>query len=89
MSPKGQRWISAWGSNRYALCGSAILLLWADLPSKMRKGKASAQSARCAAIKQIHYVAGDSDRGSFVAGWGNGPQVRHRTVLNVPATLAI
>ena len=69
--------MSAWGSNRWALGGASILLMWADLPSKMRAGKVSAQSARCAAVKQIHYVAGDSDRGSFVAGWGDGPGRNH------------
>jgi Glycosyl hydrolase family 9 len=86
ISPKGQRWVSPWGSNRYALGGAAILLMWADLPSNMRKGPVSRQNARCAAVKQIHYVAGDSDRGSFVAGFGSKPPQRnhHRNSACAP-----
>lgn len=78
ISPRGQRWVSAWGSNRYAMGGAAVLLLWSNLPENMRTGSITAQEARCVAVKQIHYVAGDNDRGSFVAGFGrNAPRRNH------------
>jgi Glycosyl hydrolase family 9 len=57
--------------------GAAILLLWADLPDAMRKGPVSSQNARCTAVKQIHYMAGDNGRGSFVAGFGENPPLRN------------
>jgi endoglucanase len=88
MSPEGQRWVSAWGSNRFALNGAAMLLLWADLPDDVRTGSTTPQAARCAAVKQIHYVAGDNDRGtSYVVGFGNDPPVRnhHRNSVCTPS----
>ena len=66
-----------WGSNRFAMGGAAILLLWAKLPEAMRTGPVSAQDARCTAVKQLHYMAGDNDRGSYIAGFGNSPPLRN------------
>lgn len=78
VSPAGQRWVSAWGSNRYSLAGASVLLLWADLPDEMRSGPVTRQQARCAAVKQIHVVAGDNPRGSYVVGYGaNFPKRNH------------
>lgn len=79
ISPAGQRWVSPWGSNRYAAAGAAVLLMWADLPDSVRaSSQVSRHEARCAAVKQIHYIAGDNDRGgSFVAGFGASPPRRN------------
>jgi hypothetical protein len=82
----GQRFAVSWGSNRYSMSGAAILLLWANLDTSMRSGSVSPQDARCAAVKQIHYMAGDNDRGSFVAGFGVNPPKRnhHRNSVCAP-----
>lgn len=82
----GQRWVLQWGSNRHAMNGAAILLAWADLPEDMRSGPVSAQAARCVAMKQLHYVAGENDRGSYIAGWGDNPPLRahHRNSAIAP-----
>lgn len=78
ISPLGQRYVSPWASNRFALGGAAILLHWANLPEAMRSGATDAQEARCTAVKQIHYVAGDNDRGSYIVGFGtNSPKRPH------------
>jgi Glycosyl hydrolase family 9 len=68
------------------MSGAAILLMWANLPASMRVGKASAQNARCTAVKQIHYMAGDNDRGSYIAGFGSNPSKRnhHRNAACAP-----
>ena len=68
VSPWGQRFISAWGSNRWAMGGAATLLMYANLPSNMRTSNAGRQNSRCTAVRQIHYMAGDNGRGSYVAG---------------------
>jgi len=86
-SPRGQRWVSAWGSNRFALNGAAMLLLWSNLPDDLRSGGASQQAARCAAVKQIHYVAGDNDMGAaYIVGFGDDPPGRnhHRNSACLP-----
>lgn len=79
VSPRGQRWISQWGSNRYAASGAAMLLAWADLPANMQgRGSVSPNDAQCAGVKQLHYMLGDNDRGSFVVGFGdNAPERPH------------
>lgn len=87
LSPLGQRFILQWGSNRYAAAGAAVLLMWADLDASMQITKrVSPQDARCAAVKQLHYIAGDNDRGSYVAGWGESPPQRnhHRNAVCAP-----
>lgn len=73
----GQRFTIEWASNRYAMGGAAMLLMWAELPAAMREGTVSPQDARCAAVKQIHYMAGDNDRGSYVVGFGDNPPQRN------------
>lgn len=83
----GQRFTIEWGSNRFAMGGAAVLLMWANLPANMRgSGAVSAQDARCAAVKQIHYMAGDNDRGSYVVGFGHNPPQRnhHRNSVCAP-----
>ena len=78
ISEHGQRWVSAWGSNRFALEGAATLLDWAALPDEMRADGPSPQQARCAAVKQLTYVAGHNDRGSYIAGFGtDAPKRNH------------
>ena len=79
VSPRGQRWVDAWGSNRLATNGAALLLVWADLPASAQMGGITPQQARCTAMKQIHYMAGDNDReGSYVVGFGtNAPRRNH------------
>jgi endoglucanase len=86
ISPLGQRFILQWGSNRLACCGAAVLLMWADLDPSMRTGPATPHAARCAALKQLHYVAGDNDRGSYVSGFGENPPKRnhHRNAAVTP-----
>lgn len=86
MSPDGQRWVDAWGSNRWATNAAAILLAWADLPEESRDSPVTQQQARCAAIRQIHYVAGDNGRGSYVVGFGDEPATRnhHRNSACLP-----
>lgn len=87
VSPLGQRFTIEWGSNRFAASGAAIALMWANLPDNMRESdKVSRQDARCMAIKQLHYVAGDNDRGSYIAGFGNNPPLRnhHRNSVCAP-----
>jgi Glycosyl hydrolase family 9 len=63
-----------------------VLLLWANLPGKMRDGSVSPQDARCAAVKQLHYIAGDNDRGSYMAGFGDNAVQRnhHRNSVCAP-----
>jgi endoglucanase len=76
-----------WGSNRYAMSGAAILLMWAKLPAEMRNTTSvKPQDAQCAAVKQIHYMAGDNDRGSYIVGFGTLPPVRphHRNAACAP-----
>ena len=79
ISPEGQRWVSAWSSLRYSLNGAAILLAWARIDESARgDAPVTAQAARCAAVRQVHYVAGMNDRGSFMAGYGEAfPQRNH------------
>jgi Glycosyl hydrolase family 9 len=87
ISPQGQRFVSEWGSNRYAMSGAAILLMWAKLPAEMRNSTfVTPQNAQCAAVKQIHYMAGDNDRGSYIVGFGTRPPVRnhHRNAACAP-----
>lgn len=87
VSPEGQRFTLQWGSNRFAMSGAAILLMWAQLPSSMRSiTSVETQSAQCAAVKQIQYMAGDNDRGSYIAGFGENPPVRnhHRNAVCAP-----
>ena len=85
-SPSGQKWANAWASNRWAMNAAAIMLAWADLPDDARSGDVSQQQARCTAVRQIHYVAGDNDRGSYVAGFGENPATRnhHRNSACLP-----
>ena len=76
-----------WGSNRHAAAGAAVLLMWADLaPTMQITERVSPQDARGAAVKQLHYIAGDNDRGSYVAGWGENPPQRnhHRNAACAP-----
>jgi Glycosyl hydrolase family 9 len=87
VSPLGQRFTVEWGSNRFAASGAAIALMWANLPEEMRAGaQVSQQDARCMAVKQLHYFAGDNDRGSYIAGFGNNPPLRnhHRNSVCAP-----
>ncbi len=70
VSPKGQRFISQWGSNRYALNAAGLALLVAP-----KLEAANALTARCFAVSQLHYVLGDAGR-SFVAGFGKDPPQR-------------
>ena len=70
ISPKGQRFVSQWGSNRYALNAAAIALLAAP-----HFEPAFATTARCFAVSQLHYVWGDAGR-SFVVGFGEGAPLR-------------
>jgi Glycosyl hydrolase family 9 len=87
LSPDGQRFTLKWGSNRYAVSGAAILLMWARLPPQMRGlTSVDTQSAQCAAVKQIHFVAGDNDHGSYIVGFGSNAPVRnhHRNAACAP-----
>lgn len=63
-----------------------MLLLWALVPEDMRDGATSTQDARCAAVKQLHYFAGDNDKGSYVAGFGENASERnhHRNSVCAP-----
>ena len=88
ISPNGQRWISAWASLRYSMNGASILLMWANLDESMREGaEVTAQDARCAAMRQILYVGGMNDRGSYMAGFGDNAPKRnhHRNSVCSPA----
>lgn len=60
--------------------------MWADLKPSMQAGAATSHSARCTALKQLHYVAGDNDRGSYVSGFGTNPPKRnhHRNSAVTP-----
>ena len=80
-SPKGQRWLSQWGSSRYALNGAAIALMAAPHLSSQ-----FSTTAKCFGISQLHYVWGESGR-SLVVGFGSNPPVQphHR---NAACTLA-
>jgi len=80
LSPKGQRFVSSWGSNRYAANAAAVALLAADSLGPL------AQSAKCFGVSQLHYLWGDSGR-SFVVGVGVNPPKRphHR---NAACTLS-
>ena len=82
----GQRWVAAWGSNRFAMGGAAVCILWAKADAKLLSGSVTPQDAQCAAVKQIHYMAGDNDRGSYVAGFGLNPPARnhHRNSVCAP-----
>ena len=75
-----------WSSNGYSMAGASILLAWANLPDDMRKGGITQQQARCTAVKQLHYVAGDNDRGSYIVGFGQNPPKRphHRNSACTP-----
>jgi len=44
------------------------------------------QQARCTAVKQLHYVAGDNDRGSYIVGVGKDSSARphHRNSVCSP-----
>jgi Glycosyl hydrolase family 9 len=86
ISPDGQRWVSAWASNRYAANGAAVLLLWANAPEDMQDGPVSPQDARCTAVKQLQYFAGDNDKGSYMAGFGEKATARnhHRNSACAP-----
>lgn len=87
ISPLGQRFIQKWGSLRTSAAGAAILLMWAELPAKMQVAdKVSPHNARRAAVKQLHYILGDNDRGSYVAGFGANPPKRnhHRDAAIAP-----
>jgi Glycosyl hydrolase family 9 len=87
LSPEGQRFVVKWGSNRFAVSGAAILLMWARLPSEMRGASSvDTHSAECAAVKQLHYMAGDNDHGSFIVGFGSNAPVRnhHRNSICAP-----
>ena len=70
VSPKGQRFISQWGSNRYAANAAAIALMAAE-----HFDPAFANTARCFAVSQINYVLGDAGR-SFMVGFGKDPPLR-------------
>jgi endoglucanase len=70
VSPKGQHWITQWGSNRHALNAAAIALMAAK-----NLDPAFANTARCFAVSQLHYVWGDAGR-SFVVGFGSNPPKR-------------
>jgi Glycosyl hydrolase family 9 len=70
ISPKGQRFLSQWGSNRYALNAAAIALMAAP-----HFDSAFANTARCFAVSQINYVLGDAGR-SFMVGFGKNPPLR-------------
>lgn len=83
----GQRFTIEWGSNRFAAGGAAIVLMWANLPANMRGANSvSVQDARCTGVKQLHYVAGDNDRGSYIVGFGENPPKRnhHRNSVCAP-----
>jgi hypothetical protein len=61
--------------------------MWADLPANMQvTSEVSPHNARQAAIKQLHYILGDNDRGSYVAGFGENPPKRnhHRDAAIAP-----
>jgi hypothetical protein len=70
VSPKGQRFISQWGSNRYIGNAAAIALMAAP-----HFDPAFANTARCFAVSQINYVLGDAGR-SFMVGFGKDPPLR-------------
>jgi hypothetical protein len=70
LSPKGQRFLSRWGSNRYAANAAAIALMAAP-----HLDGAFATTARCFAVSQLHYVWGDAGR-SFVVGFGKNAPTR-------------
>ena len=62
------------------------MLMWANLPDDMRNSDVSVQDARCAAVRQLHYMCGDNDRGSYIVGFGNNPPRRnhHRNSVCAP-----
>ena len=66
--------------------GAAILALYSQLPEDMMLGKSSAHAAACTAMKQIHYMAGDNDKGSYIAGFGENASARnhHRNSVCAP-----
>jgi hypothetical protein len=66
ITPKGQRFLSQWGSNRYAANAAAVALMAAPHMGPV------GQSARCFAISQLHYLWGDTGR-SFIVGFGKNP----------------
>lgn len=70
VSPRGQRFVSQWGSNRYAANAAGIALMAAP-----HFDAAFAATARCFAVSQLHYVWGDAGR-SFVVGFGKGAPTR-------------
>jgi hypothetical protein len=70
ISPRGLRFISQWGSNRYALNAAAVALMAAP-----HFDGAFANTARCFAVSQINYVLGDAGR-SFMVGFGKNPPLR-------------
>lgn len=87
ISPLGQRFVQKWGSLRTAAAGAAILLMWADLPATMQlRDMVLPHDARRAAVKQLHYILGDNDRGSYVVGFGTNPPKRnhHRDAAMAP-----
>lgn len=69
ITPKGQRFLSQWGSNRYVANAAAVALMAAPHMGEL------GQSAKCFAVSQLHYLWGDSGR-SFVVGFGKSPPMR-------------
>jgi endoglucanase len=76
ITPKGGRWLSPWGSNRYAANAAGIAMLAARALPDMR------DEYQCFAVSQLHYLWGDTGR-SFVVGAGKDPPVKphHRNSI--------
>ena len=56
--------------------GASLALQWADLG--VTDAPVTPQEARCMAVRQLHYIAGDNDReASYVVGFGDDPPQRH------------
>lgn len=76
ITPKGGRWLSPWGSNRYMANAAGIAMLAAEaLPDAKER-------YQCFAVSQLHYLWGDTGR-SFVVGAGVNPPVKphHRNSI--------
>ena len=80
ITPRGQRFLSEWGSNRYAANAAAIAFLAAPHMGELEL------PVKCFGVSQLHYIWGDSGQ-SFVVGAGHNPPLRphHR---NAACTIA-
>lgn len=79
-TPKGLPFIAQWGSLRYAANAAFICL-------QVAESGADVTSNNCLAVKTMGYILGDTDKGSFVVGYGeNPPQRPHHASSDCPST---